>query len=126
MADAIITFTEGRHSHGGKIDHATIVCDWLSATAGSGSAITTHAYTGQIKQVLFVPDGGGTAPDDLYDITITDGVNDLLFGQGANLSGTLSVAILNNLGYVDGCPLTITIAGAGDANGGLIYITIVD
>jgi hypothetical protein len=40
-------------------------------------------------QVKFVPNGGGTAADDLYDITLvdTDSV-DVLGGAGANLSAT--------------------------------------
>ncbi|MBU2040088.1 MAG: hypothetical protein KKH95_13160 [Gammaproteobacteria bacterium] len=125
MADAVITFTESRHSDGAKIDRALIVCDWLSATAGTGAATTTYAYTGHIQQALFVPDGAGTAPDNLYDITITDGTNDLLFGQGGNLPNDVSIALVSDMGYVYESTLTVNISGAGDANGGLIYIYIV-
>jgi len=125
MADAVITLTESRHSNGANIDRALIVCDWLSATAGTGAATTTYAYTGHIQQVLLVPDSAGTAPDDLYDITITDGTNDLLFGQGANLPAAVSVALVTDMGYIYESAITVNISGAGDANGGLIYIYIV-
>ena len=116
---AVLTFSEERNGTIKKI-----VCDWLSHTDGAGAASTTYPYDGQLLSVLFVPDSGGTAPDNLHSITITDGTNDLLFGQGSGLSSTNSIAIHNNLGQVTNDKLTVTVAGAGSGKGGLVYITL--
>lgn len=114
---AVLTFTEQTLTN-----PQMLICDWLSHTDGSGSDTTDYTYAGKLIAALFVPDSGGTAPDDQYDVTVTDGTNDLLFGQGVNLSGTNSVAILSNMGVAVGNKLTVSITGAGDGNGGLIYL----
>ena len=120
MTAQVVTNTEVKNPQGLQ----TLVCDWACTDLGVVATTSSYSYTGQIVEVLFVPDTAGTAPDDLYDVTITDGTYDLLFGQGANLSGTLSVALLGNLGYVNSAFLTIAIAGAGDANGGVITVVV--
>lgn len=74
---------------------------------------------------MIVPDTGGTAPDDLFDITLTDGVNDLLFDQGLNLSNAANTAILTNLGSIASKFVTLTVSNAGDANGGIVYVYII-
>ena len=120
MASAV-TVTETRHTTVNEI-----VFDWLSHTDGVVTGVaSTYYYDGQILGVLFVPDTAGTAPDDLYDVTLADrNGNDLLFGQGANLSGTNSVAVLSNLGQVVESTLTCAVTGAGSANGGIVYVYI--
>ena len=103
-----------------------VIFDWLSHTDGVVTGVaSTYTYDGQIMGVLFVPDGGATAPDDQYDVTISDrNSTDLLFGQGANLSGTNSVALFSGLGQVAGSALTCAVTGAGSANGGIVYVYI--
>lgn len=116
-----VTVTETRYSSVKEIKY-----DWLSHTDGVVTGVaSTYTYSGQIMGVLFVPDGSTTAPDDQYDVTLTDrNSTDLLFGQGANLSGTLSVALFSNLGQVAGDTLTCAVTGAGSANGGTVYVYI--
>ena len=116
---AVLTFTEERNGTIKKV-----ICDWLSHTDGVASSSTTYAYDGELLAVMFVPDTAGTAPDDLYDVTITDGTNDLLAGKGADLSGTNTILITSGMIPITNDKLTINVTGAGDSNGGLIYIYI--
>ena len=103
-----------------------VTFDWLSDSAGNVSGTTSgEIYNGEILGVLCIPDSGGTAPTDQYDVTLIDADSrDMLFGQGANLSGTLSVAILENLGFVATSTLAPTVANAGDENGGIIVVYV--
>lgn len=121
-----ITKTESNISPGKARELRLVKLAWLSHTDGvvTGDA-TSYRYTGKIVQVVFVPDTGGTAPDDQHDATLTDANSiDLLYGQGANLSGTQTVVIQSNLGYVVASTLTLAVTGAGSANGGTAYIYI--
>ena len=99
---------------------------WLSHTDGvvtSTEGAGTVAVSGQVLRVEFVPDAGGTAPDDQYDCTLlTDDSIDVLYGQGANLSGTNTVALVSNLGVASASKLALTVSGAGSANGGTVYV----
>ena len=107
----------------GKIKR--VAFDWLSSSDGEASATTTAGINGKLLSAVFVPDSGGTAPDDLYDATLTDANSlDLLAGQGANLSGTNTIVINSNLLPVPGNRLTRNISGAGEANGGLVYLLL--
>ena len=74
-------------------------CACVSDAAGVVSVTTVAVRSGQIVQVIITPDGGGTAPTDLYDCTLTlgGGGTDLLGGGGANCSGTLPVVVGNDL-----------------------------
>lgn len=102
-----------------------VIFDWLSHTDGSASATaTTGVYNGQILNVMLVPDGSTTAPSDQYDITLTDGTYDLLFGQGANCSATETVVLTTNLGCVANSKLYLTVANAGSAKGGLVLVYV--
>jgi len=99
---------------------------WVSHTDGvvtSTEGVGTAVVAGQILRVEFVPDAGGTAPDDQYDCTLlTDDSIDVLYGQGANLSGTNTVSIVSNLGVIANDKLSLTVSGAGSANGGTVYV----
>lgn len=97
--------------------------DWLCTDGGAVSSTTTRSFNGEVLKVAFVPDSGGTAPTDLYDATITDANSvDILAGQGANLSNASTVVITEDLLPVAGNRLTLTIANAGDANGGVVHV----
>jgi hypothetical protein len=117
MADAgTVTATEVTYASVKKVTF-----DWLSTSLGVAEKTTTNVFDGQLLGVLFIPDTGDTAPTDQYDVTLADADSrDLLFGQGANLSGTLSVAVLSSLGQVSKQKLTCAVAGAGDSNGGIV------
>ena len=87
--------------------------------------ITTLPHDGVIERAVFIPDGGGTAPTDLYDVTVTDpdGV-DVLAALGANLSGTLTVVKKHSDGLTAfaGQKLTLNVTNAGNAKGGVVIL----
>jgi hypothetical protein len=106
---------------------------WLSTAGGAVSANSFPVRVGELLQVKFVPDGGGTAPSDLYDVTLvdTDAV-DVLAGAGANLSGTLSSIKIPSFGtttlyryFHDGSQnLDLVVANGGNAKGGTVYLWV--
>lgn len=100
--------------------------DWLSDGSGDVSATSsTGKYTGCILSVLLVPDGSTTTPSDQYDITLTDSNSiDLLSGQGANLSNVNNVLVNSGLLPLVHDTISLTVAHAGSAKGGLVYIWI--
>jgi len=104
------------------------VVAWVSSAGGAVSA-NTIAIAGntRVVQVKAVPDGGGTQPTDLYDLTLVDANSiDVLAGAGANLSNAtgkiMSVAYPGV--FVGGGTIDIVIANAGNAKGGTITIWI--
>ena len=103
-----------------------IVYDWLSDASGDASATSTSAaFSGQILRVECVPDSSTTQPSDQYDITLTTADSiDVLYGQGANLSNSSTVAIVSNLGVIANDVLSLTVANGGNAKGGLVYVYI--
>lgn len=103
-----------------------ITYDWLSDASGDVSAsATTAILDGQIIGVLFEPDSGGTAPSDLYDVTLLDADSrDLLFGQGMNLPQALDVAVLENLGQITNDALSLVVDNAGNAKGGVVVVYV--
>lgn len=109
-----------------------ITFTWLSSAGGAADGTTTLPYDGVVASAEFVPDAGGTQPDDLYDVVITkpNGV-DVLGGYGANLTNaatvnTLSTALAGGvgIGVVGGEKLTLGVTNAGAANGGTVYLYI--
>jgi hypothetical protein len=106
-----------------------VTFDWLSD--GAGAVDTTYAkrFSGEVLQVVVVPDGGGTEPTNAYDI--------LIYNQdGADLIGPLvllnivntttytkvKATAANILGVLANDKIRIVISGAGDANGGKIMV----
>jgi hypothetical protein len=119
----VVTIAETTHATVKKV-----TWDWLATDAGVVvGSITTYPYDGELIAAVFVPDSGGTAPDNGYDVTIkdVDGV-DVLNGLGADLSNAATVIKkhTDGLGAVAGSKLTLAVANAGDANGGIIYLYI--
>lgn len=105
---------------------------WLSDGAGAADATTANIFDGVVLQAQFVPDAGGTQPDDQYNVTLKDANGfDVLGGYGANLSNAATVdtagsALAKGLGIgtVALSRLTLAVLGAGAANGGTIYVNI--
>lgn len=103
---------------------------WLCTAGGAVSANTFSVTAGELVQVGFVPDSGGTQPTDLYDVTLTDpnGI-DILGGTGANLSNaTASVAVPAVSTYfrrtLEAGAYTPVVANAGNAKGGTIVLLL--
>jgi hypothetical protein len=111
---------------------------WTSDGSGVVSANPVTLRRGFLRQVKFIPNGGGTQPSDLYDVTMTDanGV-DVLIGTGSNLSNATSkiaVPILldgaaspgssSRLIFLDDGDYTPVVAAAGNAKGGTIILWI--
>lgn len=105
---------------------------WVSDASGNVSANTSALSVvrpGYLQQVKFIPDGGGTAPTDLYDITLNDAnAVDVLAGTGANLSGTLAkITRVAAPIYLDGTAnmaLDLVVANAGNAKGGTVVLWV--
>lgn len=103
---------------------------WVSSAGGAVSANTFSVEAGELVQVWYIPDGGGTQPTDLYDVTMTDanGV-DVLGGTGANLSNAAAtVAVPAVSTYfrrtLEAGDLTPVVAAAGNAKGGTIVLLV--
>lgn len=103
---------------------------WVSSAGGAVTENAVSLKAGNIVQVVFTPDGGGTAPTDLYDVTlvIANGTTDLLGGAGANLSGTLinfvGADIANLPVWVPAGNYWPTVANGGNAKGGTMDIYV--
>ena len=106
---------------------AVVKMTWVSASDGTGTGTTTYAYTGKLTRAAFDPDGGGTQPSDLYDITITDSDGfDVLNGLGANLSNAANVIKTDNDGLTScASKLTLNLTNAGDTKGGVVVLHII-
>lgn len=101
---------------------------WTSDASGnvSGDTSTVVLRDGHIIKMEYVPDGGGSQPSDLYDLTLLDANSvDLLNGIGANLSNATSTIILAPDLWVDRAEhLQIVVANAGNAKGGTVSIWV--
>lgn len=101
--------------------------DWTSDDATGAVNIGFLMRSGRLVQVKYVPDGGGTAPTNLYDVTITDADGaDILQGDGADKSATVAdfTTFLTTAIRTDGGSYTLNVAAAGNAKGGLIYLYV--
>ncbi len=100
---------------------------WTSDASGNVSGNPFAVLPGRIESIRTKPNGGGTAPTTLYDVTLvdTDGV-DVLAGAGANLSATVTaLALLSPAYWQDGSrTLDLTVANAGNAKGGVLEILV--
>lgn len=110
---------------------------WVSDDA-AGSVVdlgTLNNVCGTVVGFRAVPSGGGTAPSDLYDVTINDenGV-DVLQGVGANLPqvasgvGNYQVPITNagsgGAVYLRNATLKLNITNAGNSKEGDLYLYV--
>jgi hypothetical protein len=122
MTAQAVTLTETRSGPLKKV-----VWDWLCTDAGAVSSQTSYPYSGEIIEAAFVPDGGGTQPTTGYDATILDADGlDVLNGLGADLGNAATVYKVqtDKLGAVASSKLTLTIANAGNAKGGVVHLFI--
>jgi len=106
---------------------------WTSDAAGAASQLIEHVE-GVIVRVQFVPGTGGNQPTNAYDITLLDvGGEDVLAGQGANLSNAAPSSVCPGIPMKDAVTtsnvpvsvsssLTLTVANAGNTKSGTVYI----
>lgn len=105
-------------------------CACVSDASGDVNAINVPVMGGELAQVIITPDGGGTAPTDLYDVTLTlaGGGTDLLGGGGANCPQATPVVVgadaVNLPTRVPSGNLRPVIANAGNAKGVTVDIYI--
>lgn len=125
MANGLMTILEETF---GSIKKIT--AGWTSGTAGqagTASGTTANYYSGEIRRLVTVPELVGDAPDDNYSVTALDedGV-DALMGAAVGNRDTANTEQVNasSLGIVAMSTLTITIAGAGSAKKGTVYLYI--
>lgn len=107
---------------------------WVSSAGGAVSENPVAVKRGNIRQVKFFPDAGGTQPTDLYDMTVLDADGfDVLAGIGANLSNAtpkVGVPLFGNGTtsmhpfFHAGGNLTPTVAAAGAAKGGTLVLIV--
>lgn len=98
---------------------------WVSDGSGNVSANPQTFAAGALIQIKFIPDGGGTAPTTLYDVTMVDASGiDYLGGTGANLSATVSTQtrVAAPLIYDATGTLDLVVANAGAAKGGTVIL----
>lgn len=119
-----VTITEETHGSVKKIAFAwTSIADGSAGGVGDGGR-TTLAYNGEVVRLVTVPAGGGSAPTDNYDVTVTDeDGTDVLMGAGANRDTAVTEQVLaSSLGVVANDRLTLTVANAGDTKAGTVYL----
>jgi hypothetical protein len=100
-----------------------ITWTWTSDASGNADLVTTQAYDGVIQRLVTVPSGGGTAPTNLYDVTITDADGfDVLLGAGANRAAASTEQVAaSSLGVAAGDKLTLNVSNAGNAKAGVTH-----
>lgn len=103
---------------------------WVCDASGNVSANTFPVEACELIQVRYTPDGGGTQPTDLYDVTMTDANGiDVLGGTGANLSNAASTHHVPAVSTyfrrtLESGNLTPVVANAGNAKGGTIVLLV--
>lgn len=100
--------------------------DWVCTDGGIVSSQTTGTYTGELIRLITDPDAAAAAPDDNYNITILDedGYDVLIGGGLLRDTANTEQVLASSLGCCYNTKLTLTIAAAGDANGGVAILYI--
>lgn len=99
---------------------------WTSDASGNVTSNTSAIRVGNVFKIEIVPNGGGTQPTNLYDVTLLDANSvDLLSGVGADQSNAASkVFVFDPQMWHDDTALTLTVANAGNAKGGTVYLWV--
>jgi hypothetical protein len=131
-----ITITDPNQSSHPPREVRRVALAWTSDTSGNVSGILTNYLNGALVRVVFVPGTGGDAPAASYDVTLLneDGI-DLLAGQGANLSATVSSHVAPGLPLKDGTTVSVVfpqvagklelqVSGAGSLNKGTVVLYV--
>lgn len=99
--------------------------EWESDSTADVEFTSVEYYNGMIKGLYTIPGTGGSAPSDNYDVVANDkdGI-DILNGQGANRSATLTQRVFSSLGLIANSQITFVISNAGEDNSGTIIVYI--
>lgn len=122
MASAV-TITEVRDGRSVK----KIKFAWTSHTDGVVTGVqTSYKYDGECIRFTTDPGDGGSAPDDNYDIVITDEDGyDVLAGGGLNRdTANNETQVAAALGSVSRSKLTFSASGCGSSKTGVAYLFI--
>jgi hypothetical protein len=101
---------------------------WTSDASGDVSGNTAALAVialGDLYQIQFIPNAGGTAPTTLYDVVLNDAAGvDFLAGAGANLSATVSTVVrpASPLLHDGTGTLNLVVSNAGAAKGGTVIL----
>ena len=96
---------------------------WTSSAGGAADLVTAGSYAGRV--IALVTDPGSTAPDDNYDITITDAEGyDVMQGAGANRDTANTETAVPTAESVAFGPLTLNVSAAGAAKVGVAILYI--
>ncbi len=96
---------------------------WTSTAGGAADLVTAGVYAGRV--VALVTDPGSTAPDDNYDITITDAEGyDVMQGAGANRDTANTETAVPTVTSVAFGPLTLNVSNAGSAKVGVAILYV--
>ena len=102
-----------------------VTWSWTSTDAGVVTIASTQELDGEIVRVEVIPGTSTVQPTDLFDVTLTNPAGyDQLYGQGANLSNAVTT-VIRDVGYAASEKLTLNVAGAGDANSGVVVVYLV-
>ena len=101
-----------------------VIFDWTSSAGGAVSEVFSDFLYGIVNRAVFVPDGGGTQPTNLYDVLLKDDHGfDVLEGLAANRSNVNTEEVTpTSLRRVIASRLELAITNAGAAKGGLVYL----
>jgi hypothetical protein len=99
---------------------------WVSDAAGAADGSTSNTYNGSCMRLVTVPGAAGLAPTDNYDVRILDDDStDVLMAAGVDRDTANTEQVLGtSLGVVANDKLTLAVTGAGDSNGGTVYLYI--
>jgi hypothetical protein len=99
---------------------------WTSSAGGAADDTTDKAFSGIVERVIIIPGTAGDAPDDLFDVAITDGDSvDITLGNGANCSNANTTVIMSDkLSAVDNDTLTLAVTNAGAAKKGTVIVYV--
>lgn len=99
---------------------------WTSTAGGIASATTDEAYSGEVRRLVTKPGAAGVQPTDQYDVTVNDeDGTDALMSAGANRSNVNTEQVLaSSLGVVANDTLSLSVANAGNAKSGVVYLYI--
>lgn len=132
MAGSSITTTQTWFPGMGAFE---VRINWVSDdTAGTVDLTTTESFTGFLVQARSIPGSGGVAPTALYDVVVKDEYGiDVLFGNGADRSGTVAEVIPLTYGaaetgtfyVVNGSTLNLEVSNAGNSKEGSVILTFI-
>ena len=102
-----------------------LIFAWTSSAGGAADATSVAAFDGKVIGFTTIPDGGA-APDDNYDVVVTDvDGHDVLVGAGANRDTSNTEHVDGaNLAAVAGSLLTLAVTNAGNAKSGTVIVWV--